>query len=524
MPQAGREVTQINESDNEIYASSFDLRWEKTRCRAYPRVPHLEMLQRGLHTRRQRPRGKDDRHQGIQLRQERHPRCHRCCVKRPGLSRIPSRHKLWHACWHRKLCSQNWQMWQDRIGHDIRKQWLHEQQRWWISSDGLETSIDWSQTAPAWISGHHAVRNWALPRQWRMRLLWWPGAQDHRIPKTQIHLEVRSFHWRCTHPRAGRLIIIQSKKIVSLTICQLLCLDEADRMIDVGFEGDIRNIFSYYKVQRQTLLFSATMPKKIQNFAKSALVKPITINVGRAGAANLDVRQKVECLRPDEKFLRLMKAIMKSTPPVLIFAERKPDVELIHEYLILKCFNVASIQGGKDQEVRMTAIKEFNSGKKDILVATDVASKGLDFPEFRHVINFDMPVDIENYVHRIGRCGKTGLATTFVSSDFMNNKDGESVLMDLKHLLIEAKQPLPEFLAIMQSETEHYLGNGGCDYCGGLGHRITEYPKLRYTSRFGLFIGGVPIREQADWLLSSQRRSSAWQSASSFVSTKPTGW
>ena len=92
-----------------------------------------------------------------------------------------------------------------------------------------------------------------------------------------------------------------------------------------------------------------------------------------------------------------------------------------------------------------------------------------------------MPVDIENYVRRIGRtgrCGKTGLATTFVSSDFKNSKNGESVLMDLKHLLIEAKQPLPEFLAIMQSETEHYLGNGGCDYCGGLGHRITECPKL----------------------------------------------
>ena len=173
----------------------------------------------------------------------------------------------------------------------------------------------------------------------------------------------------------GHLNHLLSKKFIDLTICYILCLDEA-------------------------------------------LVKPITINVWRAGAANLDVRQKVECLRPDEKFLRLMKAIMKTTPPVLIFAERKPDVELIHEYLILKCFDVASIHGGKDQEERMTAIKEFNSGKKDILVATDVASKGLDFPEFRHVINFDMPVDIENYVHRIGRtggCGKTGLATTFVS-------------------------------------------------------------------------------------------------------------
>ena len=299
-----------------------------------------------------------------------------------------------------------------------------------------------------------------------------PIREQAEIVKAGIHVAVST---------PGRLIDLLSKKIINLTMCQLLCLDEADRMIDMGFEEDIRNIFSYFKGQRQTLLFSATMPKKIQNFAKSALVKPVTINVGRAGAANLDVRQEVECLRPDEKFLRLMKAIVKTTPPVLIFAERKPDVELIHEYLILKCFDVASIHGGKDQEERMTAIKEFNSGKKDILVATDVASKGLDFPEIRHVINFDMPVDIENYVHRIGRtgrCGKTGLATTFVSSDFKNSKDGESVLLDLKHLLIEAKQPLPEFLAIMQSETEHYLGNGGCDYCGGLGHRITECPKL----------------------------------------------
>lgn len=297
--------------------------------------------------------------------------------------------------------------------------------------------------------------------------------------REQADIVKRGVHVAVSTP--GRLIDLLSKKIINLTTCQLLCLDEADRMIDMGFEENIRDIFSYFKGQRQTLLFSATMPKKIQIFAKSALVKPVTINVGRAGAANLDVRQEVEFIRPDEKFESLKKAIVKTAPPVLIFAERKPDVELIHEFLILKCFDVASIHGGKDQEERMNAIKEFNSGKKDILVATDVASKGLDFPEIRHVINFDMPVDIENYVHRIGRtgrCGKTGLATTFVSRDFKNSKDGESVLMDLKHLLIEAKQPLPEFLAIMQSDTDHYLGNGGCDYCGGLGHRITECPKL----------------------------------------------
>lgn len=89
----------------------------------------------------------------------------------------------------------------------------------------------------------------------------------------------------------GRLMDLLQKKMVSLDICRYLALDEADRMIDMGFEGDIRTIFSYFKGQRQTLLFSATMPKKIQNFAKSALVKPVTINVGRAGAASLDVIQ-----------------------------------------------------------------------------------------------------------------------------------------------------------------------------------------------------------------------------------------
>lgn len=143
----------------------------------------------------------------------------------------------------------------------------------------------------------------------------------------------------------------------------------------------------------------------------------------------------------------------------MIFAEKKQDVDAIHEYLIFKCLDVVSIHGGKDQEERLTAIQEFNSGKKDVLIATDVASKGLDFPDIRHVINYDMPDDIENYVHRIGRtgrCGKTGLATTFI-----NKSCDASVLMDLKHLLIEAKQKIPEFLATMQSETEQYLNIGG---------------------------------------------------------------
>ena len=147
------------------------------------------------------------------------------------------------------------------------------------------------------------------------------------------------------------------------------------------------------------------------------------------------------------------------------------------------------------------AIRAFKSGRKDVLVATDVASKGLDFPNVQHVINYDMPEDIDNYTHRIGRtgsympcppvlntlsffalvsfhtgrCGKTGVATTFV-----NLSVSQTTLIDLKHLLIEARQRVPQFLADMHSESEQFLTLGGfkgCSYCGGLGHRIAECPR-----------------------------------------------
>ena len=113
-------------------------------------------------------------------------------------------------------------------------------------------------------------------------------------------------------------------------------MDEADRMIDMGFEEDVRTIFSYFKAQRQTLLFSATMPKKIQNFARSALVRPITVNVGRAGAASQNIVQDVEFVNNEAKVVYILECLQKTPPPVLIFAEKKHDVDSIHEYLLLK--------------------------------------------------------------------------------------------------------------------------------------------------------------------------------------------
>ncbi|XP_019626332.1 PREDICTED: probable ATP-dependent RNA helicase DDX41 [Branchiostoma belcheri] len=295
--------------------------------------------------------------------------------------------------------------------------------------------------------------------------------------KDQFEQSKRGVHMMVATP--GRLMDMLNKKAFNLDTCRYLVLDEADRMIDMGFEEDIRTIFSYFKGQRQTLLFSATMPKKIQNFARTALVKPVTVNVGRAGAASLDVIQEVEYVKQEAKIVYLLECLQKTAPPVLIFAEKKADVDDIHEYLLLKGVEAVAIHGGKDQEERTRAIEAFREGKKDVLVATDVASKGLDFPDIQHVINFDMPEDIENYVHRIGRtgrCGKTGIATTFI-----NKACDESVLLDLKHLLLEAKQKIPPVLETLESESEKYLelrGERGCAYCGGLGHRITDCPKL----------------------------------------------
>ena len=247
------------------------------------------------------------------------------------------------------------------------------------------------------------------------------------------------------------------------------------------------------------MLFSATMPEKIRSFENKSLVDPVIVNVGRAGAANLDVIQEVEYVKHDGKMVHLLECLQKTAPPVMVFCENKNDVDAIHEYLLLKGVDACAVHGGLDQEVREKAIDDFKGEAKDVLVATDVASKGLDFANIQHVINYDMPGEIENYVHRIGRtgrCGKTGVATTFV-----NHQDcSESSLLDLKHLLKEAKQRIPPILAALDDpqELEEELalisGIRGCAYCGGLGHRVTMCPKLiaqdREISRRSKDIGG----------------------------------
>merc|ERR1712224_1129041 len=154
------------------------------------------------------------------------------------------------------------------------------------------------------------------------------------------------------------------------------------------------------------------------------------------------------------------------------------------EYLLIKGLDVVAVHGGKSQEERDQAVKQFKCGHADILVATDVASKGLDFPDVKHVINYDMAKDIDGYVHRIGRTGRgsnRGLATTFI-----NKESSACILRDLKCLLKEAGQRLPPLLHALHDSTEMLsnevsamIGSHGCVYCGGLGHRVGDCSKLR---------------------------------------------
>lgn len=291
--------------------------------------------------------------------------------------------------------------------------------------------------------------------------------QAHRLGKG-VHIVVAT---------PGRLLDLLEKKALHLQTCRYFCLDEADRMVDLGFETELRRILGYFPDRpKQTLLFSATMPATIRTFASTALVDPIVVNVGRAGSACKNIKQCIEWIPLESRLEALLEALQKTAPPVIIFSQNKFDVNDIHEFLLRKGVEAVGIHGAKTQEERSYAIDAFKKGRADVLVATDVASKGLDFPAIQHVINFDMPKEIEDYVHRIGRTGRggqPGLATTFV-----NGSCSKSILLDLKHLMIEAEQDVPPFL----NEIDGAAPTGGCSICGGLGHVEASCPKQAYQT------------------------------------------
>jgi ATP-dependent RNA helicase RhlE len=216
----------------------------------------------------------------------------------------------------------------------------------------------------------------------------------------------------------GRLLDLASDRSIDLSHVEVLVLDEADRMCDMGFLPDIRRILKLVPAQRQTLFFAATMPEEIRELADSILKKPVSVQVGVIAPAKTVSHALYPVSQGLKKQLLLATLEQTSTGRVLIFTRTKYRARNLARDLEKSRYRVSALQGNMSQNQRQRAIDGFRDGRYDILVATDVASRGIDVSEISHVINFDMPDTVDAYTHRIGRTGRaqqTGEAFTFMA-------------------------------------------------------------------------------------------------------------
>ncbi|HLG25642.1 MAG TPA: DEAD/DEAH box helicase [Candidatus Gracilibacteria bacterium] len=215
----------------------------------------------------------------------------------------------------------------------------------------------------------------------------------------------------------GRLKDLISRRILNLSQFKNIVLDEADRMLDMGFIHDIRFLVSHMPKERQSLFFSATISPEIQSLIKDFLDQPITVSV-KSGETAVNVEQDVIRVTRDKKMDVLHDLLIKQEfQKVLIFGRTKHGVEKLSVSLAKRGFSVDSIHGNKSQYKRQKTLNMFKTNKLQILVATDVAARGLDIESVSHVINYDLPATYDDYVHRIGRTGradKKGKALTFI--------------------------------------------------------------------------------------------------------------
>ena len=216
----------------------------------------------------------------------------------------------------------------------------------------------------------------------------------------------------------GRLLDLIEEGQMDISNIEILVLDEADRLCDMGFLPDIRRLLMYLPVKRQTLLFSATMPADIRTLTDTILRDPVHVQVG----AIAPVDSVSHALYPVEEANKsqLLLSILKQTPTgrVLVFTRTKRRASRLADSLAKNGYRVSALQGNMTQNRRQSAIDGFRAGKYDILVATDIAARGIDVSEISHVINFDMPDTVDAYTHRIGRTGRaenTGEAFTFTA-------------------------------------------------------------------------------------------------------------
>ncbi|OTG85293.1 ATP-dependent RNA helicase RhlB [Acinetobacter sp. ANC 4558] len=221
----------------------------------------------------------------------------------------------------------------------------------------------------------------------------------------------------------GRLIDLVEQKQVWLDQIEFLVIDEADRLLDMGFIPSVKRIVRYSprKEQRQTLMFSATFNYDVLNLAQQWLFEPVTVEIEPEKKTNADVEQRVYMVAGSDKY-QLLKDILRDEPidKVMIFANRRDQVRKLYDHLKRDGYRVVMLSGEIAQDKRLKMLDQFKSGKQNIMIATDVAGRGIHVDGVSHVVNFTLPEQSDDYVHRIGRTGRAGsqgVSISFLSED-----------------------------------------------------------------------------------------------------------
>ncbi|KAF7086187.1 hypothetical protein CFC21_089514 [Triticum aestivum] len=261
----------------------------------------------------------------------------------------------------------------------------------------------------------------------------------------------------------GRLLDCLERRYIVLNQCNYVVLDEADRMIDMGFEPQVAGVLDAMpssnlkpqnaeeeldekKIYRTTYMFSATMPPAVERLAKKYLRNPVVVTIGTAGSATGLVTQSVIMVKESDKMPRLRKimADLGGDKTAVVFCNTKRSVDDRAKDLERLGFRVTTLHGGKSQDQREISLDGFRNRRFNVLVATDVAGRGIDIPDVAHVINYEMPSSVDTYTHRIGRtgrAGKKGLATSFLT---LEDRD---IFFDLKQMLVQSNSSVPPELA-----------------------------------------------------------------------------
>ncbi|CAK7265385.1 pre-mRNA processing RNA-helicase [Sporothrix epigloea] len=282
------------------------------------------------------------------------------------------------------------------------------------------------------------------------------------------------------------LLAANQGRVVSLKRTTYIVLDEADRMFDMGFEPQVMKIFANIRPDRQTVLFSATMPRIIDALVKKVLKTPIEIVIGGRSVVAPEITQMIEVREEKEKFFRLLELLGElyiddDDVRSLIFVERQEKADELLRELLRKGYACMSLHGGKDQVDRDSTISDFKCGVCPVLVATSVAARGLDVKQLKLVVNYDAPNHLEDYVHRAGRTGRagnTGTAVTFITPEQENCAPG------IAKALEQSGQPVPERLAEMRKAWREKVKAGQVrDQSGFGGKGLEKLDKDREAAR-----------------------------------------